>query len=53
MTNHFEAAKGASEMAEKHNKSITYILMLIHEGRTQFQDINQIKGYVAGKLVSQ
>lgn len=52
MINYLEVAKRASEMAENHNKSITYILMLIHEGRTQFQDLNQIKGYVTGELVN-
>ena len=52
MTNHFEAAKWASEIAEQYNKSITYILMLMHEGITQFEDINKIKGYVTGKLVN-
>lgn len=27
MTNHFEVAKWASEIADAHNKSITYVLM--------------------------
>lgn len=51
MTNHLEVAKWASKVAEQHNKSITYILMLVHEGQTQFEDLEDIKEYVIRRLV--
>ena len=49
---YLETSKWACEVADQYNKSITYILMLIHEGKTQSEDIGHIKEYVTGKLVN-
>lgn len=43
-------AAWASEVADSHNKSITYVLMKLHEAMTQYGDIEHIKSYVLKEL---
>lgn len=50
MTNHFEIAKWASEVADTHNKSITYVLMKLHEAMSQYGDIEHVKNHVLKEL---
>lgn len=43
-------ATWASEIADAHNKSITYILMKLHEAMTQYRDMDHIKSHVLKEL---
>lgn len=47
---YLDISKWACEIADKHNKSITYILMKIHEGFNQFSEVSQVKEYVTHEV---
>lgn len=47
---YFEIAKWASEVAERYNKSITYVVMKIFEARAIHADIELIKLRVVAGL---
>lgn len=46
----FELAKWASQVADRYNKSITYVLMKMHEAMGVYEDIEVIKMRVLEEL---
>lgn len=46
----YEISKWASSVANDYNKSITFVLMKLHEAMAQYKDLNYIKSYVLKAL---
>lgn len=45
-----EMAQWASQIAEKYNRSITYVIMKIHEANAACRGIECVKDYVMNEL---